>query len=432
MINFSRKQWIGAVLGIAAGLVVAFLPPPEGLTREAMIALGISLWAIVFWIAQVFSLFLTSMLMCAFFALTKVVPFPQAFSGFSNSTLWFMIAALGMSLALTKSGLMKRFAYNIMRFFAPTFKGQVLGLIVSGIAINPFIPSTTAKLSMGAPIAKSVGEAMGYENQSRGIHGLFLAVVTGFMLMSVCFISANFFGYIAFGALPQAVQAEFNWIKWFTGMIPWGVVVGTGCFFSILALYKPEQDSALSKEYIVDELGKMGPLTKEEKFTMLIFLIAVVLWATERLHGVAGAVVAIIGMMVLMMVNVITVNDFKTKIPWDMIFLVGSMMSLGGVLNALGIQTYISRVCAPSSHSRGERCRLPTIPSSFRLSNHGSSAAATATSGRSKMTSEPRDSTRFKGLAAVYSSARAWRCSMFNGNTPSKHKDCFIDPIVMT
>ncbi|TQI66323.1 SLC13 family permease [Clostridium sp. KNHs216] len=341
------KRVFGAVLGIVIAVVFVCLPVPDGLTHPAMVALGITLWAIIYWIFQVFSIFITSMLMCALFALTGVVPFTHAYSGFSSSTWWFMLAALGMSLALTKTGLMKRFAYSIMKLFSPTYKGQVLGLIASGIIINPFIPSATAKLCMGVPIAESVGEAMGYEKKSNGMHGLFLAVVTGFMLMSVCFISANFFGYIAFGLLPAETQAEFTWIKWFISMLPWGVVVAVGCLISIWVLYRPKEEKHFSKGYVNQELAAMGPMTMNEKLTLGVFLVAVVLWALQKIINVDGTVVAVFALLIFLIFNVIDVSDFKTKIPWDMLFMVGSMISFGSILNELKIQTYISKQLAP-------------------------------------------------------------------------------------
>lgn len=343
----NKKKTVAAIVGILLGVLVACLPTPEGLTRISMITLGVTVWAIIYWVFQVQNIFVTAIIMSLLFVVLKCASFGVVFSAFSGATWWFVIGVLGMSCALGRSGVMKRFAYYIMRLFPATFAGQVLGMIVAGFIINPLIPSTAAKLSICVPISVGMAQVMGFDKRSKGMHGLFLAAIVGVMLMSVCFLSANIWGTMTYGLLPAETQAQFSWINWFLAIIPWGLVVAAGCYFLIVRMYKPEVKTTFSKQYIEDELKNMGPMSKKEKITLIIFVVAILLWATEKLHGIYGCVVAMGALIALIVTNILTVDDFKKGIPWDVVFLSGAMIGLGGVLQSVGIQDYISSAVAP-------------------------------------------------------------------------------------
>ena len=344
--KYPVKKIVGGLLGLAVGLTFAFLPAPDGLTRQSMIGIGIFLWAIIHWVFNVYSFFLTAMAMGVGFALFKVAPFATVYSGFTNTTWWFMLGAMGMSAALQKSGLMKRFAYNIMKLFSPTFRGQAVGLMATGAIITPLIPSVTAKTAMGMPIAKGVADSMGYAKKSKELHGLWLAAFVGFTLTSYCFVSSNFFCYFASGLLPAG--SSMSWLNWLLASLVWGVIILAGSLLAILFLYKPKKESSqLTKEYITGELKVMGPLSRNEKITGVIFIITILMWITENLHGISGNLVAILGLLVLIVLNVISVQDFKNGVPWDMLLMIGTLMGMGAVLKEVKITEYIANVAAP-------------------------------------------------------------------------------------
>lgn len=344
------KKLIGGILGIVLFLVIGFLiPPPEGLTSLSMIALGIFLWAICQWVSGTFSFFVTGMTMTLAFAFFKCAPFSKVYSGFSGTTWWFMVGAMGMSAALAKSGLMRRLAYNIMKLFSPTFRGQVMGLMSVGIVVTPLIPSITAKTIMGMPIAKGVASEMKFQNKSSEMHGLWLSSFIGLTITSYMFVNSNFFCYFAYGLLPEDVQQQMVWGNWVIATLLWGVIVLGGCLLAILLIYKPKKASTevVTKEFVLTELAKMGPLSTDEKLIGIVFIVSVLLWATENIHSVPGHLVAIAALIIFLMTKKLTVNDLKTGIPWDMLLMSGSLMGLGSVLAEVGITDYIVILTEP-------------------------------------------------------------------------------------
>lgn len=84
--NVVRLKQIVAVLAVVLGIAFALIPPPTGLNRQAMIALGIVVWAVFWWITQIIPEYVTALMMCTLWAGTKCVRIIAA----SNRDLYAM------------------------------------------------------------------------------------------------------------------------------------------------------------------------------------------------------------------------------------------------------------------------------------------------------------------------------------------------------
>ena len=80
-----RVRQAFSFLFIPLGIWIAFITPPDGLSPQTMKALGITVWAVGWWITQIVPEYVTGLLMCVFWAATKCVPFQTAFATFSTS-----------------------------------------------------------------------------------------------------------------------------------------------------------------------------------------------------------------------------------------------------------------------------------------------------------------------------------------------------------
>ncbi|NLW44085.1 MAG: sodium:calcium symporter [Syntrophomonadaceae bacterium] len=342
-----NKRIIGAITGLAIALVMSAIEPLPGLTPQAMLGLGIFFCAVVFWICEVFPDYVTALLMCGAWAGTGIVPFKIAFAQFSSDTWFLLVAAFGLGAAVARSGLLNRVSLKVMELFPATFKGQTAALVAAGNLIGPLIPSVTAKCAMAAPFAKGISDKMGYERDSRGAAGLFGAMFLGFGISGPAFLSASFMCYTIKGLLPPEVQAQLTWTAWAVNALPWTLVVAFLGYFALQLLYKPEQDVRVDKQYIKQQLAELGPMSRNEKIVSIVLLACLLLWMTERMHGVSAAIVALVGLCILLGLDVINRNDFKSGIGWDSIIFIGCIINIGAVFPQLGIDKWIGSVAGP-------------------------------------------------------------------------------------
>lgn len=347
-LSASQKKLLYEAVSIAVGLIIAFLPPPEGLTTHSMWVLGLLVWGIINWIARPMPDFLVILIMITMWAALKVLPFGVAFGAFSGGTIWLLISVFAISAAITKSGLLKRSSLLVMKLFPPTFKGQVLALMGTGLVVGPAIPSSMAKISIAGPMAAGIGNNLGFADKSKGMVGMFLAMYTGFSLLAPVFISASFFGYMIHGLMPEGVQQQFTWGYWFLSMIPWALVVVVLSYFAITKLYAPETPATMTKEAVNRQISELGPLSRDERVTAIVVGICVVFWILESVTGIPAVIPTIVGSVVLTALNVINIPDWNSKVPWHIIIFAGGVMGIAGALKSVGIVAWIETTFGPS------------------------------------------------------------------------------------
>jgi DASS family divalent anion:Na+ symporter len=337
---------IGAGAGIVFGILIAYIPAPEGLSPEAMRGLGVITWAIIFWIFNVLPEYVVALLMCSGWVLFGVAPFNVAFSQFSNPNWWLLIGALGIGVALNISGLLKRAAKIVMRIFPATYKGQVLGLLLSSIVIAPAIPSVVAKTAIISPLSLQMSEIMGIRPKSSGAAGLFAAMYAGCVSSAPIFLSASFLCYIARGFLPPEYQAQFSWTFWFVCALPWAVIFIIGSYFSILLIYR-SSESEIEGWRSKNQFESTEKMSRQEKATLAVILVTLLMWMTEHIHNISATLVALLSLCVLLGLKVFDRTEFSTSLPWASIIFIGAILNLGAMVPYLGLDIWIGNILQP-------------------------------------------------------------------------------------
>ncbi len=343
-----HTKLISGIIGIILGVVIAFfIPTPVGLSHSGMVVLASLVTANIFWIFNVIPSFVTGLLMLSSWVILRAVDFPTAFNLFSSTTMWIIISGLGLGAAATKSGLINRIALNIMKLFPANFGGQTLALFTAGTIISPMIPSAHPKTAMSTPLALGISESLGYKNKTKESSGIFLAAIWGFLVMEASFLSATAQNYAFKGLLPQKAQSTLSWGNWFMMMLPWTVVALVFGFFLLKFLFAPKDDKPASKEFISKQLQELGPMSRNEKITAIIILIAIVFWILESTLKIPAAVTALCGVSILVATGVLTPQDISKRLSWNTIIFIGTVMALGNVMQVVKLTTWLRVILKP-------------------------------------------------------------------------------------
>lgn len=343
---FDKIKLAISISSVALGIWVALLPPPEGLSPSAMYALGITIWAAGWWMTEIIPEYATGLLMCVFWVATKAVPFNKAFANFSSSGWWIMVGAFALGAVAGKTGLLKRISLWVLNLFPKSFMGQVFGLMGSGVVIGPLIPSMSAKGALSSPIALAISDMLGLERNSKGACGLFGACYVGFIIMGHMFLSGSFSHYVLVGMLPEGYQ-QVTWLQWFLWALPWGVVTFIGMILAIRFLYKPDQEVGLPKSFSAEQMAKLGPMKKDEKITLLVLILTLLMWTTESIHQISAGEVSLVSMCILVSLKIMDRNDFKNGIEWPAVVFVGCLLNMGTVIQTLKVDKYLGVLLEP-------------------------------------------------------------------------------------
>jgi DASS family divalent anion:Na+ symporter len=334
-------------IAVIAAAVISLVRPPEGLSRESMIVLGVAVWAIFNWVVRPFDEYVTCLIMSLGWFVLGKVKLGDIFSGFAGSTFWLVVSVVGIGAAVSKSGLLKRISVLLLKFFKPTYKGQAVAFALAGTCISPFIPSTTAKMAIMSPLALGIADELQLKKRGLGRVGLLMALWLGVNISGQYFINASFQGYMVLGLLPQASQTAYTWLTWFVRSLPWTVVMLGLFLLFILLVYKERDTVVIGKDYINGRMAELGPMSRDEKITAGVMGGALVLFILESIIGFTSMSTAILGFAVVLICKVIGKEEFQNKMMWPLMFFIGFILGMGQVFNEVGLTDWLGVLLSP-------------------------------------------------------------------------------------
>jgi len=332
-----------AALALALIVVFGLLPPVAGLSDRAMLCIGISLAAVVMWVADTIPSYVVALLMLLLWVLLKIVKPDTALAGFASPTWMYLLGTLALGTAIAKSGLLYRLSLYMLKAFPKTHLGQLVGFAASGLVLNPLIPSPTTKVSLAAPIAQSVAESMGFANRSNGAAALGLMSMMFYGFMTPFFLTGSSFNVVVMGLVPGKPYVSPT--HWFLYALPTLIFFSIGVFLLVVTVYRPEKVKKRLSDAVLDEQLKiLGKVSREELVTVVITLALGLGMLLQPLHGVDNAWLLLGGMCFLVIGGVLDVDTLKGGIDWTYLLFTGAFFGFAGVLDQVGIVNPLTRV----------------------------------------------------------------------------------------
>ncbi|KAL3850120.1 hypothetical protein ACJIZ3_012002 [Penstemon smallii] len=349
------QPWQGASIkpllaSLATGVILWFIPAPDGVSRIAWQLLSIFLATIVGIITQPLPLGAVALMGLGACVLTKTLTFAAAFSAFGDPIPWLIALAFFFARGFIKTGLGNRIAYQFVSLFGSSSLGLGYSLVFSEALLAPAIPSVSARAGgIFLPLVKSLCVACGSNVGDGTEHKL------GSWLMLTCFqtsvISSSMF-LTAMAANPLAANLTANtinmsigWMDWAKAAIVPGMVSLIVVPFLLYLIYPPTVKSSPDAPKLAKEkLEKMGPMTKNEIIMAGTLLLTVGLWVFGSALNVDAVTAAILGLSVLLITGVVTWKEcLAESVAWDTLTWFAALIAMAGYLNKYGLISWFSQ-----------------------------------------------------------------------------------------
>lgn len=345
------KKRKGLVLLIAAviGIVIALLPTSEALDRPAMVFLGAFVWFLISASAEAVSLHVGLLAVLVVMVVTNSTDFETAFGAFGQATPWLIFGVLAFGAAIQSTGLFNRLSLYVMRIFPNTFKGQVSALTLAATALGPAIPSMIAKSSLLANVAVPMAQSAGYEKNSKQSAGIFAAFFLPVLFYSNIWLTGSGGVPTMLGLMPGE---DFSFMRWLSSTWVFGVVFLVLAYFAILAYYGPKKgelgyEAGDGPNPAIEKLAALGPMSRDEKIAAAIFVITVLLWITEGVHGISTVVVTLCAVLALTFTGIFKASDYGTKVQWPIVIIVGAVLGVASLMSSTGVTEWVGNLVAP-------------------------------------------------------------------------------------
>ncbi len=355
------RKMLGLLLISALGILIAMVQPfAPGLSPLGHYVMGTVIVGLGMWIFRPGMLpfmsgisFILGVTLALFFAFKAGLVFPGkvpfkspqqiygvVMGGFTSSAVWTLIPALFFGFVLQKTGLGKRIAYLVLKTFPASWLGLAISWLVIGVALSCLTPSITVRVAIVVPIAIGIVEACKLEFRSKGSAYICLLAWGMAVIPGTGWLTGSLFGPIMQGFFPPEIKAMCNFDDWFRILaLPWLVIT---IVYVVLAFFiaKPKEAICFSADMFKEEYKKLGPLSKDELITLIILLLTLIMFSTEKIHGIPTPATALGALFLLIILRIIAGPEISTGINWDVVCFFGVAVALPPIFGVSGISAW--------------------------------------------------------------------------------------------
>ncbi len=332
--------------GLGAALVALLIPFAfhfDGLSAAGHRMLAIFLMAIVLWVTEAIPLHATAALIIALEILMVSdeaiiglpadyipLPFSSYFATLAHPVLMLFLGGFFLAEGASKFHLDRAMARVLLRPFGTSPRLIMLGLMLITAGFSMFMSNTATTATMMAVVLPVVA---GLPPEDRLRVGFVLAIP----------IAANIGGIgtpvgtppnaIAIGQLASAgIKVSFG--KWVVMALPAALLLLLFAWLVLGRMFTSESRS------IVVRIEESFDRSRPAVIFYVAFVVTVLLWLTEAVHGVSSNVVGFLPVVVLLSTQVFSARDLQS-IQWHVLWLVAGGIALGLGVSSTGLDTWL-------------------------------------------------------------------------------------------
>lgn len=326
------KQKIGLILGPLLFIIFYFIPAITGLADAPRAVLAVTLFVATWWITEAIPIPATSLIPLILLPLTGGTDEVIAASAYADPIVFMYMGGFIIALAIEKWNLHKRIAMTIISMMGTSSNRIILGTMIATAFISMWISNAATALMM-LPIALALIQEI---KDAQFLKPASASKFSKALLLTVAY-SASIGGLATLiGSVPNAVFAavasssldrKVSFAQWMIFAVPLTVILLAILYFLLTKwLFKIEDADQISSDFAKKALHDLGPMSKEEKLTGIVFLLVSLLWIfggllPETLH-ITDTIIAMFGAVLLFLIPAknakggLLVWDDMNKLPW--------------------------------------------------------------------------------------------------------------------
>ncbi|MEB6275291.1 SLC13 family permease [Staphylococcus xylosus] len=347
------KQKIGLFLGPLLFLIFYFIPGITGLDDSPRAVLAVTLFVATWWITEAIPIPATSLLPLILLPLTGGTDEVIASSAYADPIVFMYMGGFIIALAIEKWNLHKRIAMTIISMMGTSSNRIILGTMIATAFISMWISNAATALMM-LPIAlaliKEIKDAqfLNPESASKFSKALLLTVAYSASIGGLATLIGSVPNAVFAAIASSSLDRKVSFAQWMIFAVPLTVILLAILYFLLTKwLFRIEDADHISSDFAKKALHDLGPMSKEEKLTGIVFLFVSLLWIfggllPGSLH-ITDTSIAMFGAVLLFLIPAkskkggLLIWGDMTKLPWGILLLFGGGLSLAAAFEDSGL-----------------------------------------------------------------------------------------------
>lgn len=339
------RRLVGIGFAVIVVVVACLIPGSEALSHEGIVTLGALLALAVLWATSAMPIGAIALLIPVMLTILGATTMGSAFAGYASAPLYFIIAVFSLPVIMQKTKWGVRLISMLLKWTGSDSRKLVLGFMIATTLVSTVmsdVPCTVLFLGFALTILKAAGAEPGKSNLGKC---LMIAVPVASVTGGMATPAGSSFNVVAMGIMEQTVGYGISFLNWTLMCLPIVIVMTPILWLSITTIIKPEAISDNCLQGIRDEANSSSKVEPYDVKALIIILLLVILWIAGNWITVLNATtVALIGLVVMFLpgMNLLTWKEFQDSVPWGIVLMCGTIMSIGSVVTATGGATFLA------------------------------------------------------------------------------------------
>ena len=379
-------QWCGLFGGPLLALLVYVLMPEayrgaDGqdivLGQAAAATAAVAMLMATWWLTEAIPIPATALLPIALLPIFGGASVKQATAPYGHYLIFLFLGGFILSLAMERWGLHRRIALKTLSLVGTRPDRMIGGFMLTTAGLSMWV-SNTATTIMMLPIALSVIELVtdidhdaDTQPDEVELKHFSLALLLGIAYAASIGGMGSLIGtppnlFLA-SFVKETYGVEISFVQWLAIGIPLVALFLPVAWWLLTRWVFPLGGLRLEggEELVRREYAQLGPITRAEKMTLMVFVLAGLSWVTrplltqisiggiQPLAGLSDTGIAVLAALVLFVLPVdarrgVFVMDWDTakKLPWGILLLFGGGLSLAWALDHNGVGAFLGQQVA--------------------------------------------------------------------------------------
>ncbi|HBU77359.1 MAG TPA: anion transporter [Muricauda sp.] len=350
----------GAVLGPLLFILIHHFFNGEGLSPQGRDILAATVWIGVWWVFEVLPIAVTALLPIVLFPLLDTIPLGDTTASYGHKYVFLYMGGFMLAMAIEKWNLHKRIALQIIKTIGTNMYTIVLGFMVATAFLSMWISNTATTvmvLPMAISIVKQLKDNPDTPEDENKIFSklLMLAIAYAASIGGIATLIGTPPNLVFAGFVQKTYGVDISFWQWMKFGLPVASLLLVLAWLYLTRVAYPLRRSRFpgGKEEINRLLKELGPLGKEEKMVLFIFVLTAFCWISRSfllqkiIPNIDDTIIAI-GSAILLFI--IPANKSgrpliqwkeAVQIPWGIILLFGGGMAIAKGFQETGLASYL-------------------------------------------------------------------------------------------
>ena len=364
--SYTKVQLIGLLLGPLLFVLTLLFLQTDGLDQNGIFVVAAALWIATWWVTEAIPIPATSLLPLVLFPMGGIMTNQDTASFYGDDIVFLFLGGFLLAVAMEKWNLHTRIALSIIKAIGTTTATILLGFMISTALLSMFVSNTAAVMIMipiGLAIIKeahSLSTPSVQDDVKIFEKSLVLAIGYAGTIGGLGTLIGTPPLIILAGQMKQIFDVEMNFAQWMLVGVP-VVIVMLGLAWAYMNFFQFKHGMKQlpgGRKIIVDELDKLGKITKEEKWVLAVFILAAALWILRGFFFDQFAFTELLGDGSIAMLAAVLLFIIPSKkqngrvldwgvakdLPWGVLLLFGGGLALAGAIVETGVDQWIGEM----------------------------------------------------------------------------------------